>query len=67
MYEARTIRLGNPGNGAAVKQDDNKCFEDCLRREWSKPRPRYGVPFGTDCQEYDEGVNAKCRKECKLK
>jgi RHS repeat-associated protein len=48
-------------------QDDNKCFEDCLQREWAKPRPRYGVPFGTDCQEYDDDVNQRCRKECKLK
>ena len=54
-------------NACKPTQDDNKCFENCLQREWAKPRPRYGVPFGTDCQEYDDDVNSKCRKECKLK
>lgn len=48
-------------------QPDNKCFEKCLIDEWAKPRPRYGIPFGTDCQEYDDDVNARCRKKCGLK
>jgi RHS repeat-associated protein len=48
-------------------QSDNKCFEQCLINEWKKPRPRYGIPFGTDCQEYDEDVNLGCRKKCGLK
>lgn len=48
-------------------QGDNKCFEQCLIDEWKKPRPRYGVPFGTDCQEYDDDVNSRCRKKCGLK
>jgi hypothetical protein len=47
-------------------QGDNKCFENCLISEWAKPRPRYGVPFGTDCQEYDDGVNRRCRAQCGL-
>ena len=48
-------------------EDDNPCFEKCLIEEWAKKRPRYGVPFGTDCQEYDDNVNSVCRKICGLK
>ena len=48
-------------------QDDNKCFENCLIEEWAKPRPRYGIPFGTDCQEYDDDTNRRCRAQCGLK
>ena len=48
-------------------QPDNTCFEDCLKKEWKKTRPMYGIPFGQDCQEYDDDVNATCRKQCKLK
>lgn len=48
-------------------QPDNDCFEKCLIDEWAKPRPKYGIPFGTDCQEYDDNVNKRCRKQCKIK
>ncbi len=48
-------------------QPDNNCFEQCMIVEWKKPRPRYGIPFGTDCQEYDDEVNQKCAKQCKGK
>lgn len=48
-------------------QPDNDCFEKCLNDEWAKPRPPYGIPFGTDCQEYDNDVNSRCRKKCGLK
>ena len=47
-------------------QDDNDCFEKCLMDEWSKERPEYGIPLGTDCQEYDDDVHEKCRKKCNL-
>ena len=46
-------------------EPDNECFEKCLIREWAKPRPTYGIPFGTDCQDYDDDVIKYCRKECK--
>ena len=46
---------------------DNKCFDDCLKEEWKKPRPRYGIPWGIDCQDYDDDVNSRCRKKCGLK
>jgi RHS repeat-associated protein len=67
--------LGSPGTPSKDKYDpqrcvptyDNKCFDDCLQREWQKPRPRYGIPFGTDCQEFDDDVNSRCRKECGLR
>ncbi|MFY9316651.1 MAG: RHS repeat-associated core domain-containing protein [Burkholderiales bacterium] len=48
-------------------QPDNDCFEKCLKDEWAKPRPSYGIPLGTDCQEYDDDVNSRCRKKCGLK
>ena len=49
-------------------QPDNDCFEKCLIDEWAKPRPKYGtIPFGTDCQDYDDDVNTICRKKCKVK
>ncbi len=48
-------------------QGDNKCFEQCLIEEWGRPRPRYGIPFGTNCQQYDNNVNSLCRKKCGLK
>lgn len=35
-----------------------------MEAEWNKPRPMYGIPFGTDCQEYDDKVNETCRKQC---
>ncbi|MBT3022141.1 MAG: hypothetical protein KUF77_04495 [Candidatus Thiodiazotropha sp. (ex Lucina aurantia)] len=47
-------------------QNDNQCFEDCMIDEWAKPRPWYGIPFGTDCQEYDDRIHRKCRKKCGL-
>ena len=48
-------------------QPDNDCFEKCLVDEWAKPRPNYGIPVGADCQEYDDDVNQRCRKQCKIK
>jgi RHS repeat-associated protein len=50
-----------------LTQPDNDCFEECLLEEWEKERPDYGIPFGTDCQEYDDSVNKRCRKKCNLK
>jgi hypothetical protein len=44
----------------AIEPDDDE-FENCLKAEWMKPRPNYGIPFGTDCQEYDDAVVAMCR------
>lgn len=43
---------------------DYACFETCLQQGWASSRPRYGIPFGTDCQEYDDDVNKKCRQKC---
>ncbi|MCG7905022.1 MAG: hypothetical protein JAY95_00695 [Candidatus Thiodiazotropha taylori] len=67
--------LGSPGkpsndsynaNYCSLVQNDNKCFEDCMVDEWAKPRPWYGIPFGSDCQDYDDMVHEKCRKQCGL-
>jgi RHS repeat-associated protein len=56
-----------PGGQCKETEPDNQCYEQCLVREWAKPRPKYGIPFGTDCQEYDDEVNTICRKQCKAK
>jgi RHS repeat-associated protein len=53
----------NKDNCKQTRPDDD-CYEQCLTGEWAKPRPWYGIPFGTDCQEYDDDVNARCRKQC---
>ncbi|WP_194793012.1 RHS repeat-associated core domain-containing protein, partial [Caenimonas koreensis] len=42
-------------------EPDNDGFEQCVLNEWKKPRPTYGIPFGTDCQEYDEAIIKQCR------
>jgi hypothetical protein len=42
------------------KRRSNDCFEKCLLKKWGEPRPTYGIPYGVDCQEYDDGVNNKC-------
>jgi uncharacterized protein RhaS with RHS repeats len=55
-----------PGS-CTQSQPDNQCFEDCLKDEWKKRRPKYGIPFGRDCQDYDDDVNRQCRKQCRLK
>lgn len=52
------------GQGCELVREDDLCFENCLRREWSKPRPQFGIPFGTDCQEYDDNVHDICSEEC---
>ena len=60
--------LNPPGGECEETQPDNDCFEVCLVKEWARPtRPKYGIPFGTDCQEYDDDVNELCRKQCKIK
>jgi RHS repeat-associated protein len=59
-------KSGDDYDGGSCKESrpDDKCYEDCLQNEWDKPRPMYGIPFGTDCQEYDDNVNDTCRKKC---
>lgn len=56
-----------PGGQCKETQEDNICFETCLAEKWSKPRPKYGIPIGTDCQDYDDDANVSCRKKCNIK
>lgn len=70
--------LGSPGRPTTPQEDyydpkacrlsekDNECFDRCLKDEWANPRPQYSVIWGrgTHCQEYDNDVNSKCRKQC---
>jgi hypothetical protein len=58
-----TREPGPEGVCNAVRRND-ECYENCMEKEWNKKRPTYGIPLGTDCQEYDDGVHATCRQEC---
>ena len=49
------------------KEPDNNCIEQCLAKKFAGPRPRYGIPFGTDCQEWSDDALKDCQKQCKKK
>jgi RHS repeat-associated protein len=49
------------------KEPDNNCIEQCLLKKFAGPRPRYGIPFGTDCQEWSGDALKDCQKQCKKK
>ena len=49
------------------KEPDNNCIEQCLVKKFAGPRPRYGIPFGTDCQEWSDDALKDCQKQCKKK
>ncbi len=49
------------------KEPDNNCIEQCLLKKFAGPRPRYGIPFGTDCQEWSDDALKDCQKQCKKK
>jgi RHS repeat-associated protein len=47
-------------------EDPRECVDKCVQRRVRSPeRPRYGIPFGTDCQEWSDDVLLQCRNECK--
>lgn len=46
------------------KEPDNICIERCVRRRLDGPRPTYGIPLATDCQEWAQEVLNSCRFEC---
>jgi hypothetical protein len=54
-------------NRCSKVEPDNKCLEDCLRNAIDGPRPRYGIPFGTDCQEWVDDQLKRCKAQCKGK
>jgi RHS repeat-associated protein len=48
-----------------IDDDSDRCFEDCVLREWAKPRPDYAIgPLGTDCQEYSKEIVQICKAQC---
>jgi RHS repeat-associated protein len=49
------------------KEPDNNCIEQCLLKKFASPRPRYGIPFGTDCQEWSDDALKDCQNQCKKK
>jgi hypothetical protein len=54
-------------NTCELKELDNKCIEQCLLKKFAGPRPRYGIPFGTDCQEWSDEALKDCQTQCKKK
>ena len=46
-------------------EPDNTCIEECVIRKAAEDRPSYGIPFGTDCQEWADDTLEECRQECK--
>jgi hypothetical protein len=48
-------------------EPDNNCIEQCLLKKFAGPRPHYGFPIGTDCQEWADDALKECKKQCKKK
>ena len=46
------------------KEPDNECIEKCLIDKFAGPRPTYGIPLGTDCQEWAHDTLNECRFTC---
>ena len=48
------------------RDDDDRCFEECLLEEIRGPRPNYAIvgPQGTDCQEWAWDTWTKCGQVC---
>lgn len=49
-------------------QDDNECYEDCIKGLWELGRPNYqGLGVGAiNCQDYDDSINRACRSQCNI-
>jgi len=53
-------------NNCKPVEPDNNCLERCLKEEFGKPRPWYGLTGpGTNCQEWSNDVLSRCRQRCK--
>lgn len=51
-----------------VNDDDNMCYENCMLREMTAPRPPFAIgPRGTDCGEWTDQAHDKCSKECRAR
>jgi RHS repeat-associated protein len=68
--------LGSPGMRSDDKYDEKQCtqirsgscYDQCLERKVNDPeRPWYGLPFGTDCQEWTGNTLRDCFNECLAK
>jgi RHS repeat-associated protein len=47
--------------------DSSDCVDKCVIEKIQNPqRPNYGIPFGTDCQEWASDIVTTCQKTCKL-
>jgi len=50
------------------KDINQQCFDKCVKEKLSSPqRPTYGIPFGTDCQEFASNSIGSCMVSCKVK
>lgn len=53
---------------ACDSADDRSCVDECVKNRILDPsRPYYGIPFGTDCQEWSSDVLESCQAECRGK
>jgi len=51
--------------GSCQNVDDSKCVDNCMVKHINDPsRPTYGIPFGTDCQEWADDTLSTCQAEC---
>ena len=48
-----------------LAERDDKDLEDCVLKRFNGPRPPYGIPFGTDCQEWTDQVLKDCKDQVK--
>ena len=46
------------------KEPDDDCIEQCVTKRIDGSRPRYGIPFGTDCQEWADDTLSDCQLKC---
>ncbi|MBK6436445.1 MAG: RHS repeat-associated core domain-containing protein [Rhodanobacteraceae bacterium] len=55
----------NPKQCRQIDDDKDRCFEECLKKEFKKKRPQYGIgPQGTDCREWADDVWSRCARKC---
>jgi len=48
------------------ESQNDSCLDKCVSDKITNPkRPKYGIPFGTDCQEWADNTFQQCVKSCK--
>jgi len=63
--EGRRSRDDFDENTCTMVEREDRELENCLLRKIEGPRPPYGIPFGTDCQEWSDQVLRECKAQTK--